>query len=65
MVSIIIPAYNEEKALPATLREILMQQGDNEVIAVDGASTDRTLAVLAETSCSELALTAPRAVRRT
>ena len=46
MVSIIIPAYNEEKALPHTLRELFRQFGDYEVILVDGGSTDRTRAVV-------------------
>ncbi|MEK7762830.1 MAG: TIGR04283 family arsenosugar biosynthesis glycosyltransferase [Nitrospirota bacterium] len=46
MVSVIIPAYNEEKALPHTLRELLRQSGDYEVIVVDGGSTDRTLAIV-------------------
>jgi len=53
MVSVVIPAYNEEKALPHTLRELLRQSGDYEVIVVDGGSIDRTLAVLAEFSFSE------------
>jgi len=42
MVSVVIPAYNEEKALPHTLGELLRQQGHYEVIVVDGGSTDRT-----------------------
>lgn len=42
MVSVIIPAYNEEKALPATLQALVAQPGDYEVILVDGGSTDRT-----------------------
>jgi rSAM/selenodomain-associated transferase 2 len=46
MVSVVIPAYNEEKALPHTLRELLRQSGDYEVIVVDGGSTDRTLAIV-------------------
>jgi glycosyltransferase involved in cell wall biosynthesis len=46
MVSVIIPAYNEEKALPATLSALFTQQGDYKVIVVDGGSTDRTLTVL-------------------
>ena len=46
MVSVVIPAYNEEKALPHTLRELLLQCGDHEVIVVDGNSTDRTRAIV-------------------
>jgi len=42
MISVIIPAYNEEAALPATLRNVLRQSGDYEVLVVDGGSTDRT-----------------------
>jgi len=55
MVSVVIPAYNEEKALPHTVRELLRQPGDYEVIVVDGGSTDRTLAVLADFSFSKYA----------
>lgn len=55
MVSVVIPAYNEEKALPHTLRELLRQCGDYEVIVVDGGSTDRTHAVLTEFSFTEYA----------
>ncbi len=46
MVSVVIPAYNEEKALPHTLRELLSQRGDLEVIVVDGDSMDRTRAII-------------------
>jgi rSAM/selenodomain-associated transferase 2 len=42
MISVIIPTYNEEKALPATLSHLLAQSGEYEVIVVDGGSTDRT-----------------------
>ena len=42
MVSIIIPTYNEEKALPETLRHLLSESGDYEVLVVDGGSTDAT-----------------------
>ena len=45
MLSIIIPAYNEEKYLPATLesvRSALTPFSDAELIVVDNASTDRT-----------------------
>lgn len=46
MISVIIPTYNEEAALPGTLRSLLAQQGDFEVIAVDGGSQDRTREIL-------------------
>lgn len=45
MVSVVIPAYNEEQALPKTLQALMAQPGDYEVILVDGGSTDRTVAV--------------------
>jgi rSAM/selenodomain-associated transferase 2 len=48
MISVIIPAYNEEQALPATIRSLLAQPGDYEVIVVDGGSTDRTIEVVEE-----------------
>lgn len=42
-ISVIIPAYNEEKYLERTLEAILAQDySDFEVIVVDNASTDRT-----------------------
>ena len=45
-LSIIIPAYNEEKLLPETLRRIRIAMeplaGDCELIVVDNESTDRT-----------------------
>lgn len=52
MISVIMPAYNEEKALPNTLRTLFTQQGDFEVIITDGGSTDRTRAVVQEFSLS-------------
>jgi rSAM/selenodomain-associated transferase 2 len=46
MVSVIIPAYHEEKALPSTLDALFRQTGDYETIVVDGGSTDGTRQVL-------------------
>lgn len=46
MISVIIPVLNEERALPATLRRLFSQPGEYEVIAVDGGSSDATLALL-------------------
>lgn len=48
MISVIIPTYNEERALPQTLRELFRQSGDYEVIVVDGSSTDRTSEIVTE-----------------
>jgi len=43
MISVIVPAYNEEKLLPATLEAIRRSQsGLNEIIVVDNESTDKT-----------------------
>ncbi len=52
MVSVVIPTYNEEKALPETLQVLLRQAGDYEVIIVDGSSTDRTTEIVREFSLS-------------
>ena len=46
MVSVIVPTYNEEKALPATLDGLFRQRGAYEVIVVDGGSSDRTVILL-------------------
>ena len=46
MISIIIPVYNEEKALPATLDHLQRQAGACEIIAVDGGSSDRTCSLI-------------------
>ena len=46
-VSVVIPAHNEEKSLPACLEAIAQQQTNHHVkiIVVDNASTDHTLEV--------------------
>src|SRR3990167_3170408 len=45
-ISIVIPAYNEEKYLPHTLQSIqkLLRKPD-EIIVIDGESTDQTGAI--------------------
>lgn len=42
MISVIIPTYNEERALPTALAQLSYQMGDYELIVVDGGSTDQT-----------------------
>jgi rSAM/selenodomain-associated transferase 2 len=59
MISVIVPAYNEEKALPETLRCLFAQPGDYEVIVVDGGSRDRTREVVQAEPRARL-LTAPK-----
>ncbi|MDQ2694445.1 MAG: TIGR04283 family arsenosugar biosynthesis glycosyltransferase [Pseudomonadota bacterium] len=58
-LSVIIPALNEEKALPRTLERLFAQDGGFEVILVDGGSGDRTRAI-AETCPGVRVITAPR-----
>jgi rSAM/selenodomain-associated transferase 2 len=59
MISIIIPALDEEKALPATLARLAEQTGEREVIVVDGGSSDATCAI-AEVFPGVRLLRAPR-----
>jgi rSAM/selenodomain-associated transferase 2 len=46
VISVIIPAFNEERALPQTLRALFTQLGDYEVIIIDGGSHDRTIEII-------------------
>ena len=46
MIWVIIPTFNEEKALPKTLAALFQQSGEFRVVAVDGGSTDRTRVLL-------------------
>ena len=59
MISVIIPTLNEEKALQETLRHILRQRGDFEVIVVDGGSIDGTRDIVRRERAGRL-LTAPK-----
>jgi rSAM/selenodomain-associated transferase 2 len=47
MISVVMPTYDEEKALPHTLAALFAQPGKYEVILVDGGSTDQTCAIVA------------------
>lgn len=53
MISVVIPALDEELALPASLGSVLDQPGDHEVILVDGGSTDLTLAIADEVAARD------------
>lgn len=47
LVSVIIPCYNAEKTIKATLHSALKQQGVNfEIIIINDGSTDNTLSIL-------------------
>jgi glycosyltransferase involved in cell wall biosynthesis len=49
-ISVIIPTYNEEKGIEATLKSLSMQtfpRSEYEIIVVDGNSTDRTREIAA------------------
>ena len=60
MISVIIPVYNEEKALPNTLNELLCQSGDYEVLVVDGGSNDRTREIVSKLPLSPQSSTLSR-----
>src|SRR5258708_29147309 len=45
LVSVVIPAYNEAEALPATLASVAALRGSIEVIVVDGGSADSTASI--------------------
>ncbi len=49
MISIIIPAYHEEKIIAATLNTLIDTTGDQtEIIVVDASTTDETASIAAE-----------------
>ena len=45
MVSIIIPALNEEESIPFLLENLASQEGNFEIIVADGGSADNTLTI--------------------
>lgn len=59
MISVVIPAYNEEKTLPGTLCALFQQAGVFEVIVADGESSDGTRK-LARDHAGVRVLTAPK-----
>jgi rSAM/selenodomain-associated transferase 2 len=42
MISVIIPAFNEQEELPETLRRVALNAVEHEIILADGGSTDST-----------------------
>ncbi len=45
-ISVVIPAYNEEKYLPKTLESLdLLERKPDEVIVIDGGSADKTVQI--------------------
>ncbi len=61
-LSIVIPALNEERTLPAVLESVLASPYHTEVIVVDDGSTDSTPAILEEFSARNTA-SSSRAIR--
>jgi rSAM/selenodomain-associated transferase 2 len=59
MISIIVPVYNEEKSLPATLARVFVQVGEYEIIVADGGSHDATHAIATADARTRL-ITAPK-----
>ena len=61
-ISVIVPTLNEQDHLPATLRGIILGPGD-ELIVVDGGSTDRTVAIAQQFTAQVLHSRPGRAVQ--
>lgn len=45
LISIIVPALNEEECIADTLRSLQLLEGEKEIIVVDGGSRDETISV--------------------
>lgn len=53
MLSIIMPAYNEEAQVSEIINKVLALDVDKEIIVVDDASTDRTAEIVREISSTD------------
>jgi glycosyltransferase involved in cell wall biosynthesis/peptidoglycan/xylan/chitin deacetylase (PgdA/CDA1 family) len=64
MISIVIPALNEERFLPGCLESIRNQdyQGDYEIVLVDNGSTDRTASIARDFGARVIPYTQSRGV---
>jgi rSAM/selenodomain-associated transferase 2 len=61
-ISVIVPTLNEQDHLPATLRGVTLAPGD-ELIVVDGGSTDQTVAIAQQFTSQVLRSRRGRAVQ--
>ncbi len=48
MIWVVIPTFNEERALPQTLTSVYQQEGNFTIITVDGGSRDGTKAIVGQ-----------------
>jgi rSAM/selenodomain-associated transferase 2 len=62
-ISVIIPAFNEEQAIAATIQSAVAA-GADEVLVVDGGSSDRTVEVAGQTSATVIQSASGRAVQQ-
>ncbi len=55
MISVIVPAFNEEAIIETTIREIIaaMCGNDYEIVVVDDCSTDQTASIVAKLAHTE------------
>jgi hypothetical protein len=60
---VFLPAWNEERNLPAVLAELARELPDADVLVVDDGSTDRTAAVARELGASALSFPENRGLR--